>query len=59
MINRSKNTFIVFVFFAFKEKNMDELIEELLEIMDEECGDYEEEETNKSTIINIYVGGDK
>lgn len=38
---------------------MKDLIEELLKIMDEECEGYEEWETNKPTIIKIYIGGDK
>lgn len=59
MINVIKH-FIYLLLLSFEgEKNMNNLIEELLAIMDEECEEYEEWETNKPTIINIYIGGDK
>ena len=38
---------------------MEDLIEELLAIMDEECEENEEWQKNKPTIINIYIGGEE
>lgn len=38
---------------------MKDLIEELLEIMDEECSECEEWKENKPMIINIYIGSDE
>lgn len=38
---------------------MKDLIEELLEIMDEECSDCEVYQEKRPTIINIYIEGDE
>ena len=38
---------------------MKDLIEELLEIMDEECSECEIYQEKRPTIINIYIGGDE
>jgi hypothetical protein len=38
---------------------MENLLEELLEIMDEECAECIEWQKNKPLIINIYLEGDK
>ena len=38
---------------------MKELLEELIEIMDEECKGYDKWEETKPIIINIYVEGEK
>ena len=41
--------------FAFKGEYMKDLIEELLEIMDEECKKSEIYQEKRPTIINIYI----
>lgn len=38
---------------------MKDLIEELLEIMDEECSECEVYQEKRPTIINIYLEGDE
>ena len=38
---------------------MEDLLEELLEIMDEECAECLEWQKNKPLIINIYLGSDE
>lgn len=38
---------------------MKDLIEELLEIMDDECLECEVYKEKRPTIINIYIGGDE
>lgn len=56
----NKKTFLLYSFFlSFKGEKMNDLIEELLAIMDEECEEYEEWKKNKPTIINIYIGDDE
>lgn len=39
--------------------NMKDLLEELIDIMEEECKGYEEWEKNKPIIVNIYIGDEE
>jgi hypothetical protein len=38
---------------------MKDLLEELIDIMEEECKGYEEWEKNKPIIVNIYIGDEE